>query len=83
MKKMAQFRQIILVTHNPQFVVNLDADNVLYFHDDKNKCLTIDSGALEYVDEKIDMLKIVSENLDGGVDSLKKRWKRYEKRIAD
>ena len=83
MKKMAQFRQIILVTHNPQFVVNLDADNVLYFHDDKNKCLTIDSGALEYFDEKIDMLKIVSENLDGGVDSLKKRWKRYEKRIAD
>lgn len=83
MKKMAQNRQIILVTHNPQFVVNLDADNVLYFHDDKNKRLIIDSGALEYVDEKTDILKIVSDNLDGGVDSLKKRWKRYEKRIAD
>ncbi|MDD2478198.1 MAG: hypothetical protein PHW45_04460, partial [Candidatus ainarchaeum sp.] len=67
-------------THNPQFVVNLDADNVLYFSDHADG-FVIQSGALEYKDSSYDILKIVSDNLDGGIDSLKKRWKRYEKDI--
>ena len=83
LKEMSKNKQIILVTHNPQFVVNLDADNVIYFHDTKDGVLQIESGALEYQDENLDILKIVSENLDGGVDSLRKRWKRYEKTITD
>ena len=83
LKTMSKNKQIILVTHNPQFVVNLDVDNVIYFHDTKEGKLQIDSGALEYQDENIDVLNVVSENLDGGVDSLRKRWKRYEKAITD
>lgn len=83
LKTMSRNKQIILVTHNPQFVVNLDVDNVIYFHDTKEGKLQIDSGALEYQDENIDVLNVVSENLDGGVDSLRKRWKRYEKAITD
>ncbi len=82
-KTMSKDKQIILVTHNPQFVVNLDVDNVIYFHDASNGILHIDNGALEYQDQNIDILKIVSENLDGGVDSLRKRWNRYEKAITD
>lgn len=83
LKTMSKDKQIILVTHNPQFVVNLDVDNVIYFHDTKEGKLQIDSGALEYRDQDIDILNVVSENLDGGVDSLRKRWKRYEKAITD
>ena len=83
LKAMSKNKQIILVTHNPQFVVNLDVDNVIYFHDTKDGKLQIDSGALEYQDQNIDILNVVSENLDGGVDSLRKRWKRYEKTITD
>lgn len=83
LKAMSKNKQIILVTHNPQFVVNLDVDNVIYFHDTNDGKLQIDSGALEYQDQNIDILKVVSENLDGGVDSLRKRWKRYEKTITD
>lgn len=81
LKRMSKSKQIVLVTHNPQFVINLDADNVLYFHDDENGCLSIDSGALEFKDDQLDVLKCVSENLEGGIESLKKRWKRYEKNI--
>ncbi len=80
LRTMRSNRQIILVTHNPQFVVNLDADNVLYFSDHADG-FVIQSGALEYKDSGYDILKIVSDNLDGGIDSLKKRWKRYEKDI--
>mgnify|MGYP004462043543 CR=1 FL=1 len=79
LKTMSKSKQVILVTHNPQFVVNLDVDNVLYFYDDSFGKLHILEGALEYIDEKEDMIKLVSENLDGGIESLKKRWKRYEK----
>lgn len=80
LRAMRSCRQIILVTHNPQFVVNLDADNVLYFFD-HDEGFDIESGALEYQNENYDILKIVSDNLEGGIDSLKKRWKRYEKDI--
>lgn len=80
-KKMSQKRQIILITHNPQFVVNLDVDNVICIHKDKNDKVVISSGALEYEDESTNIIKLVADNLDGGVDSIRKRWKRYGKEL--
>lgn len=79
-KKMSSKRQIILVTHNPQFVVNLDADNVICIRKE-NKEIKISSGALEYENGEDNIIKIVADNLDGGVDAIKKRWKRYGKEI--
>lgn len=79
-KKMSEKRQILLVTHNPQFVVNLDVDNVVCIHKDKGK-IAVSSGALEYEDENDNIIQIVADNLDGGVDAIKKRWKRYGKEI--
>lgn len=80
-KQMSAFRQIILVTHNPQFVVNLDVDNVIFIHKTNEKIEMI-NGALEYKNDFLDILQIVSDNLDGGMESIKKRWKRYEKNIG-
>ena len=77
-KKMRERHQIIIVTHNPQFVINLDADNVIYVSSDKEK-LNFKYGALEYKDEETDIIKLVEDNLDGGEEALRKRWKRYEK----
>lgn len=79
-KTMSYNRQIILVTHNPQFIINLDVDNVIFLgvKDDK---LIVQSGALEYSDEDYNILHIVAENIDGGIDTINKRWKRYEKNI--
>lgn len=82
-RDMAQKRQIILVTHNPQFIINLDVDNVIYLSIDNDDKFHVQSGALEYVDKesKTDILQIVADNLDGGVESIKRRWKRYDKNI--
>lgn len=79
-KHMSKERQLIVVTHNPQFVVNLDADNIIYLTRNKT---TLDfdvlSGALEYEDDNYNILDIVAKSLEGGIDSIRKRWKKYEK----
>ena len=31
-RDIANARQVILIAHNPQFIVNLDVDNVIYWH---------------------------------------------------
>ena len=83
-KAMSNQRQILMITHNPQFVVNLDVDNVICITKDNHNEITIKSGALEYVDknENIDILETVACSLDGGIESIRKRWKRYEKTIS-
>ena len=77
-KFMGENRQVIMVTHNPQFIVNLDVDNVIYVSKQDGH-LQIQSGALEYECADYKMLDIVANNIDGGLDSIQKRWKRYEK----
>lgn len=77
-KKLSGRRQVIIITHNPQFVVNLDADNVIHISKDKDG-IHFQNGALEYKDEAFDVLSTIENNLDGGEDSIKKRWRRYEK----
>ena len=67
-----------MVTHNPQFIVNLDVDNLIYLSMVDNQ-LCVQSGALEYADEDTDILKIVADTIDGGLESIRKRWKRYDK----
>lgn len=79
-RRMAKKRQIIMVTHNPQFIVNLDVDNVIYLQDNQGE-LEVYSGALEYEDEESNILKIVAENIDGGLLTIKQRMRRYEKNI--
>lgn len=78
---MCQNRQIILITHNPQFIVNLDVDNVIYLGKNDDNEIIIQSGALEFVNKECDILKIVADNIDGGIGSINERWKRYEKNI--
>lgn len=77
---MGSQRQVIMVTHNPQFIVNLDADNVIYLSKDKGKFM-IQSGALEYENDDYSILKIVADNIEGGLQTIQGRLKRYEKDI--
>lgn len=77
-KAMGALRQVIMVTHNPQFIVNLDVDNLIYLSMVDNH-LNVQSGALEYTDEQLDILKTVADTIDGGLESIQKRWKRYDK----
>lgn len=77
-KTMGENRQVIIVTHNPQFIVNLDVDNLIFISK-VNGAVTVQSGALEYECPEYKILDIVADNIDGGLDSIQKRWKRYEK----
>lgn len=79
-RRMGQQRQVIMVTHNPQFIVNLDVDNVIYLSKVDGK-FTIQSGALEYENTQYSVLKIVADNIEGGLQTIQGRMKRYEKNI--
>jgi ABC-type lipoprotein export system ATPase subunit len=69
-------KQIIFVTHNPLLVVNLDVDNVIYIEKSKDK-LKVISGCLE--DESNNILSLVANKMDGGVETIEKRLKYYGK----
>lgn len=77
-KIMGENRQVLIVTHNPQFIVNLDVDNVIFLGKNSDG-YKVQSGALEYKDDHYNMLDIISDHIEGGLDTLKRRWKRYEK----
>ena len=78
LKCLAKKAQVIIVTHNPQLVVNLDVDNVIILKKEDNE-IEICSGALEYKNDKYAILDLVANTLDGGADVIRKRWKRYAK----
>lgn len=77
-KRMSANRQILMITHNPQFVVNLDVDNVIAFgRDEETNTISIKSGALEYENNDYKMLDIVANTVEGGADVVRKCLKRY------
>jgi predicted ATPase len=70
-------KQIIIVTHTPLLVVNLDADNIIFLSKIDNK-LNVKSGCLEYVNSDFDMLNIIANNIEGGAQSIRRRLRLYE-----
>lgn len=79
-RRMGRYRQVIMVTHNPQFIVNLDVDNVIFLSKDEEG-IKVQSGALEYEVPDCNILEIVANNIDGGLETIKKRMKRYDKNL--
>ncbi len=69
--------QIIIVTHNPLLVVNLDADYIIYLTKTNNK-ISVSHGPLEYEENNVNILKIISDTMDGGRDAIQKRLKVYD-----
>lgn len=79
-KSISEYRQVIMITHNPQFIVNLDVDNIIFIKKDEDTGeISIQNGALEYKDKDTDILEIVADNIEGGIDSIKERYKKYAK----
>lgn len=76
---MVEFKQVLFITHKPELVVNLDVDNVIVLKNDENNNLKVSYGALEYIDDEVNILDEVANTLDGGVEVIRKRWKRYDK----
>ena len=71
-------KQVVIVTHNPLLVVNLDVDNLICINKEKDQ-FSISCGSLESEDNG-NMLNLVMENLDGGYDAVQRRLALYEKK---
>lgn len=74
----AQRRQIIMVTHNANLVVNGDSDQVIVAHAAKHEgrvlpTMSYSSGGLEDPDTRA----LVCQYLEGGEDAFRKRGLRY------
>lgn len=80
LRRMGESKQVLFITHKPELVVNLDVDNVIILKEVDSK-LNIINGTLEYEDSdnKINILKEVADILDGGEETIRRRWKRYDK----
>ena len=77
-KRMSASRQVLMITHNPLFVVNLDVDNVIVLgRNSEDGKIDIKSGALEYECDNYKMLDLVAKTVEGGADVVRKRLKRY------
>lgn len=66
-------RQVIVVTHDANIVINADAENVIIANHDKKDKFKYSNGALEYKDN----LEIASDILDGGKEAVKRRLMKY------
>ena len=71
-RELKEYRQIIIVTHNANLVVNADAEQVIIASND-NEILTYKSGSLE--NENI--IDGVCKILEGGVEAFEKRKHKY------
>lgn len=66
-------RQVIVVTHDANIVINADADNVILAQQKTSGEFIYDCGALEYGN----MLEDASLILDGGKEAVKRRLVKY------
>ncbi|QLY40720.1 hypothetical protein HF295_07600 [Hujiaoplasma nucleasis] len=77
LRKLASKSQIIMITHNPYLVVNLDVDNVIQLDNTSGK-MEVSFGALYHKDNG-NIIDIVANSLEGGYEAIKERMDRYER----
>ena len=71
-KKIKKYRQVIIVTHNANLVVNSDAEQVI-IATNENEILNYKSGSIENTPIRKEICKI----LEGGEDAFTKREQKY------
>ncbi|GET47004.1 hypothetical protein [Capnocytophaga felis] len=71
-KDLKKYRQIIIITHNANLVVNADAEQIVVARNNNEK-LSYLSGSLE----NPEVNKHICEILEGGVQAFKNREKKY------
>lgn len=71
--KLKTRRQVIVVTHDANIVINSDAENVIIATKNKDGSFDYSYGAMEYGD----ILNRISCILDGGIEAVERRLKKY------
>lgn len=69
--------QLIVVTHNPNVVVNGDAELVHVMKFGEGQCLVRQSGALQDIDVREEVCRV----MEGGREAFERRWKRLGRRL--
>ncbi len=77
-EKVRDKKQVIIVTHNPLLVVNLDVDNVICLNKDNMDMITIKSGCLEYREKEYSVIENIANLMDGGKEAVERRFALYE-----
>ena len=77
-RKIKQYRQVIIVTHNANLVVNCDAEQVIIAANN-DEVISYRSGALEYGDHGApnSMRKAICDVLEGGRQAFEAREQKY------
>ena len=66
-------RQVIVVTHDANIVINADAENIVLATQNQDGSFSYEYGALEHAN----MLEEASVILDGGIEAVKRRLMKY------
>lgn len=72
-RQLKKYRQIIIVTHNPNLVINADAEQII-IAENNNEHITYKSGAIEDVQIRNSICQI----LEGGSIAFKNREQKYD-----
>ncbi|WP_419841246.1 TrlF family AAA-like ATPase [Candidatus Poriferisodalis sp.] len=72
-------RQIVIVTHNPNIVVNGDAEMVHVLDFIKGQCVVSQRGSLQDAAVREDVCRV----MEGGRDALERRYRRLEMTTTD
>ncbi|HEJ1049952.1 TrlF family AAA-like ATPase [Morganella morganii] len=77
-RKIKQYRQVIIVTHNANLVVNCDAEQVIIATNDE-EVISYRAGALEYGDHDApnSMRRAICDVLEGGRHAFEAREQKY------
>ena len=70
-------RQLIIVTHNPNVVVNGDAELVHVMEFGRGQCFVKDKGALQDKTVRSEVCRV----MEGGRDAFARRWKRLGREV--
>lgn len=70
-------RQLIVVTHNPNVVVNGDAELVHVMEFGRGQCYVMQSGALQEKAVREEVCRV----MEGGREAFERRWKRLGKEL--
>jgi len=70
-------RQLIVVTHNPNVVVNGDAELVHVMEFGRGQCFVQQSGALQEATVRREVCRV----MEGGHEAFARRWKRLGKEV--
>lgn len=70
-------RQLIVVTHNPNVVINGDAELVHVMAFGRGQCIVMQSGALQEKPVREEVCRV----MEGGREAFARRWKRLGKEV--